>query len=373
MFHPNTRRALRMRWTAVAICATGGAATVCGDIAHLPTCLTGPGLAVPTGCTAFDIDADTDIDLGDVAALQRSFGGGPPSGMVAVPGGMFLMGRNGGDGEPDELPPHTVLVSAFYMDVYEVTNQAYVTFLNAAYGQGQIQPVAGRVWRTGGMEIYCDLSTYSVESHIHWDGAVFTLTPGRENHPVVLVSWDGAVAFCNWRSTRDGRTPCYSISQGTCDFAANGHRLPTEAEWEYAARGGPQAPLTIYPWGDVLDGSRANYAGSGDPFEVGPKPWTTPVGYYNGQQWPPGPDTVNGAGLYDVTGNVWEWCHDWYGSDYYIHSPANNPVGPPTGWVHVLRGGSWRHGVSYARCATRGASNPSMRDSSFGFRAVARD
>lgn len=373
MLHLRTRRMLHARWATVAAFVVGGTVQASGDVLSLPSCLAGPGLTIPMGCTTLDIDADTDIDLADVAALQRSFGGGIPTGMVAVPGGMFLMGRNGGEGEPDELPPHNVIVSSFYIDVYEATNQAYVAFLNAAYQQGQIQPVAGRVWRTGGIEIYCDLSTYTAESHIHWDGAVFTVTPGRENHPVVWVSWSGAIAFCNWRSTRDGRTPCYDVSQGTCNLAANGYRLPTEAEWEYAARGGPSALSLAYPWGNTLDGGWANYAGSGDPFESGPKPRTTPVGYYDGQQSPAGPDTVNGAGLYDVTGNVWEWCNDWYVSNYYVQSPVYDPSGPTVGWERALRGGSWNSDALSARCARRGASTPATRESTFGFRTVARE
>ena len=138
---------------------------------------------------------------------------------------------------------------------------------------------------------------------------------------MVEVSWYGSAAYGNWRSTQDGRDPSYNLSTWECNFDANGYRLPTEAEWEYAARGGEHDPYYRYPWGDTIDGSMANYRESGDPYETGPYPWTTPVGHYDGNQTPPGVDMGNGYGLYDVAGNVYERCNDWYSSTYYGSSP----------------------------------------------------
>jgi formylglycine-generating enzyme required for sulfatase activity len=185
-------------------------------------------------------------------------------------------------------------------------------------------------------------------------------------HPMLLVSWYGAVGYANWRSAQHGRTPCYDLSTWECDFDANGYRLPTEAEWEYAARGGNHNPYRRYPWGDAIDGSMANYLGSGDPYEPAPHhPDTTPVGYYDGNQVPAGVDMVNGYGLYDVAGNVWEWCNDWYNSTYYSSSPYDNPTGPGSGMYCVTRGDGWYYDPR--GCAYRGNRSPTYLGDGDGF------
>jgi sulfatase modifying factor 1 len=141
--------------------------------------------------------------------------------------------------------------------------------------------------------------------------------------------------------------------------------------------GGEHDPYYAYPWGDTIDGSQANYHRSGDAYETGPEPCTTPVGYYDGGQSPPGVDMANGYGLYDVAGNVWERCNDWYLQGYYSISPYHNPHGPTSAslepWLFpVLRGGSWYGDATALRCALRShGGEPENRASMIGFRIAA--
>ncbi len=290
-----------------------------------------------------------------------------PPGMLLVPGGKFQMGDHH-DGESDALPVHAAYVDSFYMDVYEVTNLQYRDFLDSAYSQGLIEIVEGVVYKAGSGEPYCNTYDYDSESRIHWDGNVFSVSPDREDHPVVEASWYGAAAYANWRSTLHGRQPCYDLSTWECDFDADGYRLPTEAEWEYAARGGEHDPYYRYPVGDAIDGSKANYLSSGDPYETGGSSYTTPVGYYDGNQTPTGGNMANGYGLYDVAGNVAEWCNDWY--DWYAHCdppPCVNPRGPESGLHRVWRGGSWESQPDFLRFADRAFHYPENR---YGFTGV---
>ena len=237
-------------------------------------------------------------------------------GMVLVPAGEFQMGSN--DGEFDERPVHTVYVDAFYMDVYEVTNAEYKKFVDA-----NLQ------WRKDHIS-----SRYHDGNYLkHWTENSY----GRGNHPVVYVSWYGAMAYAEWV----------------------GKRLPTEAEWERAARGGLSDKK--YPWGNLLDSSKAQYRGGG----------TTAVGTY-----PP-----NKYGLYDMVGNVWEWCLDAYDGDFYKSSPHRNPIAGADGLTkvtnmfttvkssRVLRSGAWSN-RSALRVADRRRFNPVRTDNSSGFRCV---
>ena len=196
--------------------------------------------------------------------------------MVLVEAGSFNMGSS--DGYPDERPIHAVtLTRSFYIGIYAVTYGEYAR--------------------------YCERR---VECGVDHDDS------GRATHPVSFVDWYDAVAYCNWLSKKAKLSPCY-VEKGKlteCDFSANGYRLPTEAEWEYAAKGG------LLSRGFV-------YSGSNDPDEVA---WYD--GNSGGEAHPVGQMKPNELGIYDMSGNRWEWCWDWYSEDYYASSPAVDPTGP---------------------------------------------
>ncbi|MCK4795456.1 MAG: SUMF1/EgtB/PvdO family nonheme iron enzyme [Desulfobacteraceae bacterium] len=284
-------------------------------------------------------EGDGKVDWLDFARLAEYWLIYVPPDMVLIPGGEFEMGDHYGVplGD-DERPVHRVRVDSFCMGKHEITNQQYCNYLNSAYSQGLVQVISGAVYPTGGGSAYCDTTTSSSYSGITWNGSSFSAVSAKEDHPMVEISWYGSTAYCNYY----------------------GYRLPTEAEWEYAARGGEHSPYYRYPWGDSIDGSKANYWSSGDPYESGAYPWTTPVGYYS----------ANGYGLYDMAGNVWEWCNDWYSSTYYGISPYDNPTGPASGIYRVLRGGSWFYPTAGCRVAIRFNLSALVRSSNIGFRVV---
>ena len=317
--------------------------------------------------------------------------------MVFIPAGEFQMGDVFGEGTSAELPVHTVYVDGFYMDVCEVTNQQYATALNWALAQGGLISVSGgMVYQAGGGHPYCHTTSSWSISRITWDGSKFGAVAGKENHPMAAVSWYGAAAYCNWRSAMEGLAGCYDLSTWECDFDAAGYRLPTEAEWEKAARGG--AAGHRYPWSDqdTVQQARANYwstasfpydtnPASGDSpiWGVGPEPYTSPVGFFTGAlqlrtdwNWPGATGTyqtgngVNGYGLCDMAGNVWEWVNDWYHSAYYEISPHDNPRGPESGTWRSMRGGSWDDSAYGCRVANRGKNEPDDPDIDDGFRCV---
>jgi formylglycine-generating enzyme required for sulfatase activity len=250
--------------------------------------------------------------------------------MVRVEGGTFQMGNN--DGWDDEKPVHTVTITGFYMGKYEVTQREWTAVMGS-------------------------------------NPSVFR----GDNLPVETVNWYDAVEYCNRLSEREGLTPAYTIDKDRDDYnnhsfeydklrwtvgwnrTANGYRLPTEAEWEYAARGGNGSP------GNYI------YAGSNNPDEVAWYDGNSPASTQEvGKKKP------NGLGLYDMTGNVYEWCWDWYYEEYYSTSPRNDPIGPPWGDSRVARGGSWDLPDSYQVLRTTlrscGAQNDGVYDQ--GFRVV---
>ncbi len=325
----------------------------------------GPSLGQPA-----DLTGDRAVDAADLALLLGSWGPCSPPGMVLVPGGSFLMGCHNEPCQTDSVPVHPVELDEVHVDVYEVTNQQFAQYLNAALGGAEIEVVDGVVRQIAGGVPYCNTTPASLLSRITWDGRTFNVTAGKADHPMVEVSWYGAAAYCNWRSTVDGQQPCYDPQTWACERSSGGYRLPTEAEWEYAARGGFHEPYLVFPWGNDIQGSNCNYFGSGDPYQTA-QPWTTPVAYYDGGQAPPGDDMAGGYGLYDMAGNVFEWCQDWYDATYYTSSPVDNPAGPATGSARVLRGGSWFDLPGpLLRCSFRKWIAPETRNKAFGFRVV---
>jgi formylglycine-generating enzyme required for sulfatase activity len=269
--------------------------------------------------------------------------------MALVPAGSFTMGDTL-DGESDAVPV-SVTVSAFYMDTDPVSYSQWQMVYNWATNSGYGFDHAGSGKAT--------------------------------NHPVQTVNWCDAVKWCNARSQQAGLTPVYYTDTGltqvytngqlaptNVNWAANGYRLPTEAEWEKAARGGLSGQR--FPWGNIISESLANY--SGDPpnydYDLGPDGYN--AAFWTGETpntGPVGSFAPNGYGLYDMAGNVLEWCWDWYGTSY---AGGNDPRGPASGSIRVLRGGSWGNAADQARCAYRynvsiGPLDVSIR---FGFRCV---
>jgi len=287
------------------------------------------------------------------------------------------MGDSLNEGDADERPVHTVALDVFYMGRYEVTNQRFSDFLNSAMAQGSINVANGRVYKSGSGTSYpyCDTTAASEYSHIEYNNSVFSVRHkgGRNmaDDPVVMVYWYGAAAYCNWRSTQEGRDQCYDAATWQCNLARKGYRLPTEAEWESAARGGLSGRRL--PWGDTITHGQANYKSSASyAYDVSPTrdyhpawndniwPYTSPVGSF----------APNAYGLCDTAVNMWVGCTDWYASTYYTSSPTHNPAGPTTGSHRVLRGGDWYDNATYCRNCSRQYYAPGGRGSSIGFRVV---
>ncbi|MBL7804719.1 MAG: SUMF1/EgtB/PvdO family nonheme iron enzyme [Saprospiraceae bacterium] len=257
--------------------------------------------------------------------------------MLTVAGGTLPLGctdEQSKDCYSDEKPPHPVTLSGFALSATEVTNEQYAAFLND-YGSTTV--------KNGPYQGMTMIEEHDWGIRIPIQKGPFRYAPqsGYEKHPVVNVSWYGATEYCRWLSERTGQN----------------YRLPTEAEWEYAARGGQKADpkrMFLYAGSDNLD-EVAWYGGNS-----------------GGQTHPVGQKKPNILGLYDMSGNVWEWCSDWYGKDYYktISKGAKNPTGPDSGDNRVNRGGGWNNDPQGCRAAIRLAYGPTSLGSDIGFRLV---
>ena len=253
--------------------------------------------------------------------------------MALIPGGEFFMGSDSKD-LPD-APLHKVHVSGFYLDRYEVTNRQFAVFLNTVKPP---ETKGGERWSW--VVLRSDLQLEERQewwpTEIIYDErtASYAPFPNFEDYPVLSVSWYAADAYCRWA----------------------GKRLPTEAEWERAARGGLEKKE--YPWGNEIPTGgvifERRWMSNSNP------PPTEPVG-----NWHP-----NGYGLYDMAGNVWEWCSDWYNPNYYKKSPRKDPKGPEVGIEKALRGGSWFNSAYYLRVALRNHIVPENSDDAVGFRCA---
>jgi len=286
------------------------------------------------------------VDAADakITTLRESQKPTKPDYMVLITGGTFQMGSE--DGETDEKPVHKVTISDFYLAKYEVTVAEFRAFMEAnpdyetdaekegssyGYEGTEWKSIPGRNWR------------HDPEGN-----------PAADNHPVINVSWNDATAYCAWMNQKTGKS----------------YRLPTEAEWEYAAGNGSRH--TKYSWGnDAPSGKNGGNVADETKRPADGVGWTTKFEGYNDGYWftaPVGAYNANNFGLFDMTGNVWEWCSDWYGSDYYKNSPASNPIGPSSGSDRGLRGGSWDSDPQDCRVAVRYNSAPGDRGDSLGFR-----
>lgn len=323
--------------------------------------------------------------------------------MALIPAGVFQMGDPWHEGHTNERPVHLVYVSAFFIDRFEVTNQKLCDVFQWALERGLIGATSATVTnREGNPRELVDLDLLSdgfAPCQIQFTNGRFSVIPGWENHPAVHVTWYGAQAYCNYRSDMENLERCINFTNWTCDFRASGYRLPTEAEWEKAARGGLTGHHFSWPsygagYTGFINETMASHYQNWHPWHLSPDPYfpektnrisgATPVGYYDGRQIirgrQAGLDMANGYGLYDMVGNVWEWCWDAYDAAWYSRSAATNvdcrgpdiPVGLQHVTARVIRGGGWGNLPIYQRvsCRHNRGFEPSYALFSIGFRCV---
>jgi formylglycine-generating enzyme len=268
----------------------------------------------------------------------------------------FMMGDVMGDNDQDDETVHPVMLSDFYLSKYALTLGEFKNFIAASRYQTDADKDGGSDFWNG--------KEWEKQSGVNWQcDTTGKIRPAAEyNHPVIHVSWNDAISYCNWLSKLEGLRPVYDL-QGTVkpDWTANGYRLPTEAEWEYAAREGGKK-VRFGNGKNIADPKEINFAGSKEY-----KKDYSVVGEYRYKTVPVGSlQCPNALGLHDMSGNVVEWCWDWYGT--YPTVLESNPKGPDTGSNRVFRGGSWYNVPQLVRTVNRGSNTPVRRFVSIGFR-----
>lgn len=273
--------------------------------------LTGCDRTSPTGSAQAPDSRPTTRDpqppAAAAATVAPSAGAAPSaaaSAMVAIDAGRFVMG----DKDEVDAPPHEVTVGPFWIDRNLVTQEEFQLLMGTNPSR----------WKS-------------------------------DRNPVEQVRWSDAVRFCNKRSESEGLQPCYDLQTWKCNFAASGYRLPTEAEWEYACRAGTTTP---YFFGD-------------NPSKLGEFAWFDQNS--GGHPRPVGQKKPNAWGLYDMCGNLWQWCNDFYQVDYYQAAPKTDPRGPDDGKNKVVRGGAWRFSAAECRAGYRYNESPGYADVCFGY------
>ena len=276
--------------------------------------------------------------------------------MIDVKGGSFQMGNsNTTTDNKDEEPVHTVKLTSFQICKYEVSVAEYQLFINdnsaadefKEYREHKMPSPPNETWWEG----HPDTKAHYPVGNTWWGW--------QDNNPMQHVTWYDAVTYCNWLSSEHGYDKCYYYDENEggilCDYSKNGYRLPTEAEWEYAAKGGNESK---------------GYKYSGSNFIMD-------VCWHDGNSQLKGPPVIgtkdhNELGIYDMSGSVWEWCNDFYSPIYYKNSAAKDPVNKVSTGFRVLRGGSWHYREEYATITSRDGPKPGYTNFNYGFRLVRR-
>jgi formylglycine-generating enzyme required for sulfatase activity len=285
----------------------------------------------------------------------------PPE-FVHIPPGTFTMGSpsNEPGRSTNETQHQVTLTHGIYVQTSEVTNQQYAELAQWAYNHGHCMATSASLYDAldGSTQELLDLDG---DCEISFSGGMFTVEAGKENHSVLDVTWYGSVAYCDWLSLQQGLPRAYNHATGQCNggnpYTAVGYRLPTEAEWEYACRSGSATAFTNGPITQLYC----------FPFD----PNLNQMGWYcgNSGSWthPVAEKLDNARGLYDMHGNLWEWCNDWNGT---YTGTVTNPAGPASGFTRVLRGGSWIDHAQFCRSAARFSHYPNYSNYYIGFRSV---